>query len=76
MEVRKIKHTGKRVETGIVKFGDDWNGYFIRGDNAFYYANTIRTVLSNIEDSGVLSHEVEKMILKGLSDALMQVAQK
>lgn len=24
-----------RVETGPVKFGDDWTGVFIRGDDAF-----------------------------------------
>ena len=26
-----------RAETGPMKFGDDWPGIFIRGDNAFFY---------------------------------------
>ena len=27
-----------RAETGAMKFGDDWRGVFIRGDNAFHFA--------------------------------------
>jgi len=26
-----------RAETGPMRFGDDWPGVFIRGDNAFFY---------------------------------------
>lgn len=26
---------GKRVETGVVQFGDDWPGVFLRGDDAY-----------------------------------------
>lgn len=33
-DVRKIEHTGERVETGPLQIGDDWPGFFIRGDNA------------------------------------------
>jgi len=35
-----------RVETGVVQFGDDWPGVFIRGDNAFFYAHALNDVLS------------------------------
>lgn len=31
----------ERVETGIVQFGDDWPGTFIRGDTAAGYAAAI-----------------------------------
>ena len=31
-----------RIETGPVKFGDDWSGVFIRGDDALAYAQLIR----------------------------------
>ncbi len=27
-----------RVETGVVQFGNDWPGVFVRGDNALGYA--------------------------------------
>ena len=31
---QRIKYDKKhRVETGAVRFGDDWNGLFIRGDD-------------------------------------------
>ena len=30
-----------RVETGVVQFGDDWPGVFVRGDDAAYYAGAI-----------------------------------
>lgn len=26
---------GQRVETGPVRFGDDWAGFFVRGDGTF-----------------------------------------
>jgi hypothetical protein len=33
-----------RVETGSVKFGNDWTGLFIRGDNAMYYAHHLNNI--------------------------------
>jgi hypothetical protein len=37
-EIQSLPPQEKRVETGVVQFGDDWPGVFIRGDNALYYA--------------------------------------
>ena len=34
-----------RVETGPMKFGDDWTGVFIRGDNAGGYALALSALL-------------------------------
>lgn len=31
--VRKFPKQEKRVETGVIQFGDDWQGLFIRGDD-------------------------------------------
>jgi len=31
--IRKVPAVDERVETGAVKFGDDWPGIFIRGDD-------------------------------------------
>lgn len=36
--MRKLPPVPDRVETGVVQFGDDWPGVFIRGDNAAYYS--------------------------------------
>jgi hypothetical protein len=35
---RALPEQVPRVETGAVRFGDDWPGVFIRGDNALAYA--------------------------------------
>lgn len=35
----------ERVETGVVRFGDDWPGYFMRGDNAMGFAITLKQYL-------------------------------
>lgn len=55
----------KRVETGVIQFGDDWPGVFIRGDNAFYYAMNIRQAL---QDSKL--DPLVEVALKGLLDTL------
>lgn len=40
--VQVIPYEGPgRVETGVVQFGDDWPGIFIRGDNALEYSFAI-----------------------------------
>lgn len=41
---------GPRVETGVIQFGDDWPGVFIRGDAAFGYAIYLRTLLNGGDD--------------------------
>jgi len=38
-----------RVETGTVKFGDDWRCVVIRGDNAFGYANLISEAIAMLQ---------------------------
>jgi hypothetical protein len=35
----------RRAETGPIRFGDDWPGTFVRGDNAFHYAAALRRIL-------------------------------
>ena len=44
-KIRQLPRQEKRVETGPVQFGNDWPGVFIRGDNAAYYAFTLRRFL-------------------------------
>ena len=39
------------VETGAIRFGDDYVGIFIRGDEAYNLANCIQVVLSDIRDA-------------------------
>ena len=51
-EARKINVPSLkgRIETGPVKFNDDWTGLFIRGDDAAYYGLCLVTVLKNLEE--------------------------
>ena len=39
-----------RPETGTMKFGDDWTGIFIRGDNAFHFAMILEGFINHPED--------------------------
>jgi hypothetical protein len=38
-----------RIETGPVKFGEDWTGIFIRGDNAMYYSMLLLNLINELE---------------------------
>lgn len=53
-----------RAETGAMKFGDDWPGVFIRGDNAAYYAMNLKTVLSNGDFD--IDGQMAKIVVQGL----------
>jgi len=44
-EPRIFPGVEKRVETGVVQFGDDWPGVFIRGDNAMGFHVYLRSLL-------------------------------
>ena len=39
-----------RAETGVMQFEDDWPGVFIRGDNAAYFAMSLRNVLAMVKE--------------------------
>lgn len=41
-----------RVETGPIKFGDDWAGYFIRGDNAFAASMALTAAAKALTEKG------------------------
>ena len=48
-DCRELPEQEKRVETGVVRFGADWPGIFIRGDNAIFYAAVLERVLALCE---------------------------
>jgi hypothetical protein len=47
-DIRQLPEQTPRVETGSVRFGGDWPGVFIRGDNAAYYAASLSVVLRDM----------------------------
>lgn len=62
--VQHIDHD-ERLETGPVKFGEDWTGVFIRGDEARLYAHWIGHVLATRKLT-----VIERGVLEGLIDVL------
>lgn len=43
--MRELPGVEKRVESGAIRFGSDWPGLFLRGDNAFAIAAHISRLL-------------------------------
>lgn len=56
-----------RIETGVVQFDDDWPGVFIRGDNAFGYAMTVKQAAEAIHDPSLA---FLRLNLAGLAELL------
>lgn len=56
-----------RVETGPVRFDDDWPGVFIRGDQALHFGCTLNAVLG----SAGLIDPIYQAVLRGLQETLM-----
>ena len=42
-----INYNGKRIETGVVKFGDDWTGFYYRGDDCMGLADMLGHILTD-----------------------------
>lgn len=57
-----------RAETGPMKFGDDWPGIFIRGDNAFFYLKVCEALTA--------SNPIVEKGLEGLKDLLTSSIQR
>lgn len=51
-DIQILNAQDKRVETGAIQFGDDWPGVFIRGDNAGWFAFSLKAILE---------HEAQKL---------------
>lgn len=66
-EIRKLPlHQQDRVESGPLQIGEDWPGYFIRGDNAVALSLIIQDVLSD-ENNAIARIQLESFAkdLKG-----------
>lgn len=62
--MRALPNQVPRVETGPTRFGEDWCGIFIRGDNSSYYEQAIRQIISGESVS------INMIILRQLADLL------
>ncbi len=55
MPKRTVPPIEPRVETGGVRFGDDWPGYFIRGDMALHLAGVLQQAIHTLRTQEPLS---------------------
>ena len=61
----------KRPETRTMRFGSDWRGLFLRGDNAFAYFMLLSRVINYI-DGGFIIPKVERRMLSSLRELLAE----
>lgn len=66
MKVREFPKQEPRVESGPIRFGDDWTGLFLRGDSAITYGMYLRTYLQLHEDK----NDIYFHILMGFAESL------
>ena len=65
--IRVLDEQEDRVETGPTRFGSDWPGVFIRGDNALWMAFLLREYLRK---PGLNLGFQEDIVLRSLMDLL------
>lgn len=63
--VRSLPAMDQRVETGPIRFGDDYPGYFIRGDNAIGEASVIASVIALGDKDPIQAWELARTLLAG-----------
>ncbi|MDH5626664.1 MAG: hypothetical protein OEY69_00080 [Candidatus Krumholzibacteria bacterium] len=64
-KIQEIPWAGVRVETGPIRFGTDWAGVFLRGDQALPYSVVLRRLLN-----GGAIHSHDRSLLEGLATEL------
>jgi len=47
-EIKRKPAVHPRVESGVMQFGDDWPGIFIRGDEAMGRASLLRRISKSL----------------------------
>jgi hypothetical protein len=62
------KAPANRPETGAMRFGSDWRGAFIRGDDAFGYAQALEIILKGTPDPFSLT--ISRAVLESLLGVL------
>lgn len=68
LEIRRLPGADERVETGVVQFGDDWPGVWIRGDHALLgYLPALQIALAALDGD---IDTFTQSSLQGLADLL------
>lgn len=66
-ELKAVQHD-PRCETGTLAFADDWPGTFIRGDNAWGYAQSLAWLLRRVRETTDLDAEPNLALANTLYD--------
>ena len=61
-----------RVETGPMRFGDDWPGLFIRGDESLHFGLLLKELLERLESDDQVDYFAVR-VLEGLANRLSSV---
>jgi hypothetical protein len=70
VEAVTLDRPSQRPETGPMQFGDDWPGYFMRGDNAVYLGMLLGEMLTSMEPQDNPQRALEISMLRGLAEGL------
>jgi hypothetical protein len=60
--MRKIQSQLPRIETGVVQFGGDWPGVFIRGDDARALAQVLHYCLKQSARQGLIYGRLDYLV--------------
>ena len=61
-EILHLPPVANRVESGAIQFGDDWPGYFMRGDDACYMAMCIKMTLDRLPHDDIYSRQLRDLV--------------
>jgi len=61
-EIRQLSGVVPRVETGPLRFGDDWPGVFLRGDQAILAGETLDHLLRGGYLDGLHRRALEELV--------------
>lgn len=65
----------KHIESGVVQFGNDWPGVFMRGRHALLFAQHLELILDCVGGlPGQSSLSISERVLRGLLDGLKSAA--
>lgn len=56
-KTRTLPSLDVRIETGNLKFENDWTGLFIRGDEAFALSMDLESILNKLDDDNLNIYE-------------------
>lgn len=66
--VQYLPGADRRIETGVVVFGEDWPGLFFRGDDALHFASAVRAAAQTMSQDP--DKAIQAMVLNGLANTL------